>query len=69
VLHDKAFDAGIITITENMTVMVSRGQESNWDQIFCSSLLAYDGKPIALPEKFVPHREFLAYHRQHIFQP
>lgn len=67
VLHDKAFDVGIISITENMTVMVSRKQVSKVDQFFDSSLLAYDGKPIALPEKFAPHSEFLAYHRQHIF--
>lgn len=66
-LHDKAFDVGIITITENMTVMVSRKQASQEDQFFDLSLLAYDGKPIALPEKFAPHGEFLAYHRQHIF--
>lgn len=66
-LHDKAFDVGIISISENMTVMVSRKQVFKVDQFFDSSLLAYDGKPIALPEKFSPHDEFLAYHRQHIF--
>lgn len=67
-LHDKAFDVGIITITEDMTVKVSRKQASNADQFFDAALFAYDGKPITLPEKFRPHREFLAYHRQHIFE-
>ena len=43
-LHDKAFDAGIISISENMTVMVSRKQASPVDRFFDSSLLAYDGK-------------------------
>jgi predicted restriction endonuclease len=66
-LHDKAFDVGIITITENMTVMVSRKQTSIEDCFFDSALLAYDGKNIALPEKFSPHNDFLTYHRQHIF--
>lgn len=66
-LHDKAFDVGILSISENMTVMVSRKQVFQVDQFFDSSLLVYDGKPIALPEKFSPHDEFLAYHRQHIF--
>ena len=66
-LHDKAFDVGIISISENMTVMVSRKQVSPVDRFFDSSLLAYDGKRIALPEKFSPHDEFLAYHRQHVF--
>ncbi|MDD4978202.1 MAG: HNH endonuclease [Gallionella sp.] len=66
-LHDKAFDVGVITITENMTVMVSRKQASADDYFFNSALLAYDGKSIASPEKFAPHQDFLAYHRQHIF--
>lgn len=62
-LHDKAFDVGIITIAEDMTVRVSRRHANNADQFFKSALLAYDGKPIELPEKFRPHAEFLAYHR------
>ncbi len=66
-LHDKAFDVGIITITKNMTVMVSQKQTSTNDCFFDSALSAYDGKSIALPEKFAPHQDFLAYHRQHIF--
>lgn len=62
-LHDKAFDVGIITIAEDMTVRVSGKHANNTDHFFKSALLAYDGKPIALPEKFRPHAEFLAYHR------
>lgn len=67
-LHDKAFDLGIITITENMTVLVSQKQVSDEDHFFDSALSAYNGMPIVLPEKFAPHQEFLAYHRQHIFE-
>jgi predicted restriction endonuclease len=66
-LHDKAFDAGIITITKDMTVSVSQRYAAKSDQFFNSALLAFDGKPIALPNKFSPLAEFLAYHRQHVF--
>jgi predicted restriction endonuclease len=66
-LHDKAFDTGIITIAENMTVMVSHKDKASNDSFFDSALMAFDGKQIALPDKFAPHGEFLAYHRQHIF--
>lgn len=62
-LHDKAFDVGIITIAEDMTIRVSRKHANSTDQFFKSALLAYDGKPIALPEKFRPHGDFLTYHR------
>lgn len=67
-LHDKAFDAGIIAITADMTVSVSRKHVTNDDHFFNSALLAYDGKPIVLPEKFYPLAEFLAYHRQYVFE-
>lgn len=67
-LHDKAFDAGIIAINGDMTVSVSRKHTDNKDQFFNSALLAYDGKPIASPEKFYPCAEFLAHHRQHVFK-
>jgi putative restriction endonuclease len=64
VLHDRAFDVGIITIAEDMTVRVSRKYANNADRFFRSALLAYDGKSIAQPEKFRPHAEFLANHRK-----
>lgn len=67
-LHDKAFDIGIITILEDMTVCVSRKYADNAEHFFNSALLSYDGKPIFLPEKFKPHFEFLSYHREHVFE-
>ena len=67
-LHDKAFDTGIITIAEDMTISVSPEYAANADHFFNSALLAYNGKLIALPEKFQLHREFLDYHRQYVFK-
>lgn len=67
-LHDKAFDLGILTIAEDMTVQVSRQNISNTDSFCQSALLAYHGKPICLPEKFLPITEFLAYHREYVFE-
>lgn len=66
-LHDKAFDAGIIGIAADMTIRISRKHAIKSDPFFDSALLAYDGKPIVPPEKFHPLEEFLAYHRQHVF--
>ncbi len=67
-LHDKAFDIGIICIADDLTVRVSRKHEKVDDPFFRSALLAYDGKQISLPEKFRPNPDFLAYHRDHIFE-
>ena len=67
-LHDKAFDLGIITIADNMTISVSQSMASKEDQFFNSAIRVYDGKPVSSPEKFYPNEEFLSYHRQHIFE-
>lgn len=67
VLHDRSFDAGIITIAEDMTVRVSKGYAEG-SRFFETTITTYDGQPIALPEKFRPDGGFLSYHRQHIFQ-
>jgi len=66
-LHDKAFDIGIIGLNDDLTVCVSKKYASVSDHFFRSALLAYDGKPINVPEKFRPNPAFLAYHREHIF--
>lgn len=67
-LHDKAFDIGLITINEDMTVRVSRKELVNDDAFYNAALLSYEDKPISLPEKFFPHADFLAYHRKYIFK-
>jgi predicted restriction endonuclease len=67
-LHDRAFDAGLITIRDDMTVQVSRKHTARNDKFFSESIGSYDGRPIFLPKKFLPQREFLSYHRERIFQ-
>lgn len=67
-LHDKAFDRGVLTIADNMTVRVSPKYTESADSYFISAIARYEGSPIHLPEKFAPDRRFLSYHRQHVFQ-
>ena len=64
-LHDRAFDAGLLTINDDMTVRVSPAYSD--DEFFSTAVAAYHGRPIRLPERFHPDREFLAYHRERIF--
>lgn len=68
VLHDRAFDVGIITVTSDMTVRVSRRYARDAGEFFTSSLLEFDGRPIRRPGKFQPNPDFLEYHRKHIFE-
>jgi predicted restriction endonuclease len=66
-LHDRSFDAGIITIAKDMTVRVAKSYSRSADGFFESALSAYDGRPIAMPERFEPDEDLLEYHRQTVF--
>ena len=66
-LHDKAFDKGIIAISDECTVRISKRKTVEDDGFYRTAMLAYDGKRIALAEKFQPDPDFLAYHREKIF--
>ena len=67
-LHDRAFDSGLITISDDLTVRVSRNHTSSEDAFFREAIERYDGQSIRPPRKFGIGEEFLAYHRNHVFQ-
>ena len=67
-LHDKVFDAGIITIDDDMTVRVSNKHLRREGEFFARAIDTYNGQPINLPQKFEPDRDFLRYHREQIFK-
>ena len=67
-LHDKAFDTGIICLTEDLKVQVAKEYRENTDSYFRDAILAYEGMTINVPkQKFRPNPDFLAYHRENIF--
>lgn len=65
-LHDKAFDAGLITIGEDFNVIVSKRVESI-DHKKAKLISDYAGKKIELPNRFIPDQKFLASHRKEVF--
>ena len=67
-LHDKAFDNGLLTVDDDMTVRVSARRTESDDPYFSESFERYEGCRINFPEKFSPDRNFLSYHREHVFQ-
>ena len=67
-LHDKAFDNGLITVDDDMTVRVSNRYTRCPDSYFAESIQHYHGREVNLPEKFAPNRDFLSYHREQVFQ-
>lgn len=68
-IHDRAFDRGLLTITPDFTIKVSKlvkkGQASAAAQDF---LLRYDGLEINKPTRFLPDMKFLEYHNKDVFR-
>lgn len=66
VLHDKAFDRGLITITKDLSIVVSGvvGHETPDDEY----LWRDNGEPIALPKRFAPRAEFIEHHNDMVFK-
>ena len=66
-LHDKAFDIGLISIQDDMTILISEKNMIS-DAFYESIIKSYEGKTISRPDKFYPNLNFLNYHRNNIFQ-
>lgn len=68
-IHDRAFDQGLLTISEDMCVVLSKKLKQIKSASFVDSTFrVYDGQPIHLPLKFFPDAEFLNHHRTCIFE-
>lgn len=67
-LHDRAFDRGLLTITTNYEVKLSREiKDLTQDSVTNEFLIRYEGAAINLPTRFVPDKIFLERHRDEIF--
>ena len=68
-LHDKAFDSGLITISKDFRIIISKYiKESDMDSKTREWFLGYEQKKIYLPDKFLPRADFIEYHNDVIFQ-
>ncbi|MGH7948546.1 MAG: HNH endonuclease [Candidatus Binataceae bacterium] len=68
-LHDRAFDKGLVTVTTDLRIKVSKLlKKIQSDKFLTSSLIRLDGNNLLLPEKFFPDPGFLAFHVKNIFK-
>ena len=62
-LHDKAFDCGLITVTEDLRVKISsRFYKHEHIESIKENFINYDGKQLISPKKFYPDLDFLKIH-------
>lgn len=68
-LHDKAFDRGLITVTKDYRIWVSKIiKENAFDDFTKTYLAGLEGKKIILPRNFIPDADCLEYHNDVIFK-
>jgi putative restriction endonuclease len=68
-LHDRAFDSGLMTITPDYHVKLSPEiLEVVMDPAAKGLLAKFERRRIKLPGRFLPDREFLEYHNQHVYR-
>lgn len=66
-LHDRAFDCGLVTVTTDLRVKVSRSIKATKDGAARDLLQKFEGAEISRPRHFVPDIEFLRYHNKNVF--
>jgi len=68
-LYDKAFDKGLFTISpDDYTIQLSSAlREYGTHEFFDKQFGSISGKQITMPIEYKPNRDFLAYHRDHVF--
>lgn len=66
-MHDRAFDAGLITITPDYIVKLSKSISDNQNEVWTTFFKQYAGKTIKMPERNFPNKEFLEYHNKKVF--
>lgn len=68
-LYDNAFDKGLITISpDDYTVCISSALREYESQEYYNQYFgSINGQKMVLPREFQPDRDFLAYHREHVF--
>jgi putative restriction endonuclease len=67
-LHDKAFDQGLFTLTDNFRIKLSDAVKAMSANRFAADwLVDIEGQSIELPEKFQPLAEFVDWHRKNVF--
>lgn len=68
-IHDRAFDRGLLTVTETLTVLAAkRVKVKTSSKLQSVALVDVEGEALSLPKRFLPDPAALAYHRERIFK-
>ncbi len=69
-LHDRAFDRGLISVSNEGKVLMSKSMlSSDSESAFAIQFLSCRDAVVQIPERFAPDSAFLRWHRENIFAP
>lgn len=67
-LYDKAFDKGLISINEKYEVLLSKQlKEHSTKDYYQTHFAPLENTKIQIPERFLPHKNFLQYHLDEVY--
>lgn len=66
-LHDKAFDQGLLTLDEDLRVVLSSELRNSAVGFSKQCFDAFEGRTISSPLRYRPDQQFLEHHRQNVF--
>ncbi len=66
-LHDKAFDQGLISLSNDFRILISEDLAKQGDAFVQQIFLPLAGHSIEMPERFMPSVDFVRHHREKIF--
>lgn len=68
-LHDKAFDKGLITITPEYVIKLSPSlSKVKYKAGLETFFIPFENRSIRLPQRFIPDKTFLKYHNDNVFR-
>jgi putative restriction endonuclease len=68
VIHDRAYDCGLLTVLPELTVKVSpKLKVGAADKAAQDLLWRFENTHISLPRRFAPDENFLRYHNENVF--
>jgi len=69
VIHDRAFDRGLITVTADYKIKISPLVKAySGNDVIQALFFKYEGANILLPSRFQPNIEFLDFHNRTVFK-
>lgn len=67
-IHDRAFDRGLLAVSEELQIITAPEVISSKQQFVRVALAEFHGRSLRMPKRFAPRQEFLAWHREAIFE-